>query len=65
MTPTDFDEAIAHFDRGTFGYVWTIGFPPGRAHAADLVLIWANKRSALYRVAPTQKARLSIVAPDR
>jgi len=65
IAPTDFDEAIAHFDRGTFGYVWTIGFPPGRAHAADLALIWANQHSALYRVVPAQKARLSIVAPRR
>ncbi|MEP7007467.1 MAG: hypothetical protein ABI810_15905 [Sphingomonas bacterium] len=65
LAPTDFDEAIAHFDRGTFGYVWTIGFPPGQAHAADLMLIWANEHSALYRVVPRQKARLSIVAPHR
>jgi len=55
---TDFDQAIARFDRGTFAYVWTIGFPPGRAHAADLVPIWSNGRSALYRVKPP-KARLS------
>ncbi|MEO7690260.1 MAG: hypothetical protein ABIS51_13335 [Sphingomonas sp.] len=55
---TDFDRAIAHFDRGTFAYVWTIGFPPGRAHAVDLVPIWSNGRSALYRVTPP-KARLS------
>jgi len=55
---TDFDQAIAHFDRGSFAYVWTIGFPPGRAHAADLVPIWSNGRSALYRVTPA-KARLS------
>ena len=55
---TDFDQAIAHFDRGSFSYVWTIGFPPGRAHAADLVPIWSNGRSALYRVTPS-KAPLS------
>lgn len=47
---TDFDQAIARFDRGTFGYVWTIGFPPGRAHALDLTPIWSNEDSALYRV---------------
>jgi hypothetical protein len=55
---TEFDQAIAHFDRGSFSYVWTIGFPPGRAHATDLVPIWSNGRSALYRVMPP-KARLS------
>lgn len=47
---TDFDGAIAHFDRGTFDRVWTIGFPPGRAHAGDLSLEWQNGRSAVYRV---------------
>jgi hypothetical protein len=47
---TDFDRAIARFDRGTFDRVWTIGFPPGRAHAADLSLEWQNGRSAVYRV---------------
>jgi hypothetical protein len=56
---TDFDQAIARFDRGTFGYVWTIGFPPGRAHAADLAPIWSNGRSTLYRVTAQPKARLS------
>lgn len=49
---TNFDRAIADFDRGTFGYVWTIGFAPGRAKAPDLTLVWSNDRSALYRVAP-------------
>ncbi|MEO6216893.1 MAG: hypothetical protein ABIO86_12750 [Sphingomonas sp.] len=50
--PTDFDDAIAHFDRGTFRYVWTIGFAPGSAHAADLAPIWSNGRSVVYRVTP-------------
>ncbi|WP_299428434.1 hypothetical protein [Sphingomonas bacterium] len=56
---TDFDSAIAGFDRGTFGYVWTVGFPPGSAKAPDLTLIWSNDRSALYRVAlsPPRPAR--------
>jgi len=49
---TDFDTAIAGFDRGTFGYVWTIGFAPGRVHAGDLKLVWQNGRSAVYRVVP-------------
>ena len=60
---TDFDAAIARFDRGTFGYVWTVGFPPGRAKAGDLTLIWSNQRSALYRVAP--RAPLSPPRPAR
>lgn len=47
---TDFDRAIAGFDRSTFGYVWTIGFPAGRVHAADLLPIWSDRRSAVYRV---------------
>lgn len=62
---TDFDRAIATFDRGTFGYVWTIGFPPGRAHATDLAPIWASERSALYRVIPATKARVSIAVMHR
>lgn len=47
---TDFDQAIASFDRGTFGYVWTIGFPTGRVHASDLVPIRSDRRSTVYRV---------------
>lgn len=62
---TDFDQAITHFDRGTFGYVWTIGFPPGRARAADLAPIWSNGRSTLYRVIAQPKARLSSVGIAR
>lgn len=46
----DFDLAIRAFSRDDFRYVWTIGFPVGRAHAADLEPIWASDRSALYRV---------------
>jgi hypothetical protein len=47
---TDFEHALATFDRATFGYVWTIGFPVGRAHQPDLVPIWSDGRSAIYRV---------------
>jgi hypothetical protein len=47
---TDFDAAIAGFDRGTFQRVWTIGFPAGRAHARDLVPVWSDSVSTLYRV---------------
>lgn len=50
---TDFDHAIGAFDRGTFGYVWTIGFPAGRARARDLVPIWSDGTSAVYRVTAT------------
>ncbi len=46
----DFVHTIATFPRPAFGYVWTIGFPPGRARATDLRPIWTNGRSALYRV---------------
>lgn len=49
---SDFEGAIAGFDRRAFSHVWTLGFPPGRARAADLRLLWANGRSALYRVQP-------------
>lgn len=48
---SDFDAAIARFDRAAFDHVWTIGFAPGRARADDLVAIWSNGRSTLYRVA--------------
>ena len=47
---SDFDAAIAGFDRRGFGYVWTPGFAAGRAHAADLSLIWHSDSSALYQV---------------
>jgi len=50
---TSFDDAIASFDRHSFQYVWTIGFPPGRAHAHDLQVVWSNRRSTLYRVMRT------------
>ncbi|RDE04952.1 hypothetical protein DVW87_15425 [Sphingomonas aracearum] len=52
-----FDQAIARFDRATFRYVWTIGFPPGRAHAPDLAPVWSNGRSALYRVTAPERPR--------
>ncbi len=48
--PTRFDDAIHSFDRGTFGYVWTLDFPARPALAPDVVLIWSNKVSALYAV---------------
>ena len=44
--------AVASFSRKAFDHVWTIGFPPGAAQAADLQLIWAGRHSALYRVVP-------------
>ncbi|GAA0305987.1 hypothetical protein GCM10009087_14890 [Sphingomonas oligophenolica] len=65
ITPTNFDDAIATFDRGTFEYVWTIGFPLGRAHARDLTPIWSNQQSALYRVNPAHNGPLSSTAPRR
>lgn len=46
----DFDHAIASFDRATFDYVWTIGFPKGRARATDLAPVWSDGGSAVYRV---------------
>ena len=49
---TDFDQAIRQFDRCTFQAVWTIGFPVGRAKARDLVPVWSDGRSAVYRVTP-------------
>ncbi len=45
-----FEPTIAHFPRAAFTHVWTIGFPPGAAKAADLRLIWTNGESSLYRV---------------
>jgi hypothetical protein len=62
---TDFDQAIAHFNQGTFAYIWTIGFPPGRARAADLAPIWSNGRSTLYRVTAQPKPSLSSVVIAR
>ncbi len=47
---SDFATAIAQFPRAAFTHVWTIGFPPGAAKAADLRLIWSNGGSTLYRV---------------
>ena len=45
------NEAMAHFPRDAFDYVWTID-PPAYdpAFAADLRPIWRSGRSALYRV---------------
>lgn len=48
----DLDKAIAAFDRCTFQRIWTIGFPAGRARAADLRVIWSDGRSAVYAVDP-------------
>ena len=49
-------QAIATFDRRTFDYVWTVGFPVGAACAADLKIIWANTSSTVYRVTPSAAA---------
>jgi len=45
------DAAVREFNRHVFDYVWTMDFPVGTIGAPDLRLIWANRRSALYRVA--------------
>jgi hypothetical protein len=50
-------QAIATFDRRTFGYVWTVGFPTGAACATDLQVIWSNARSTIYRVTPSPQAK--------
>lgn len=47
---SNFTVAIAHFPRAAFTHVWTLGFPPGWAKAADLRMIWTNGDSTLYRV---------------
>jgi hypothetical protein len=47
---SNFARAISGFNRQAFGYVWTIGFPPGAARAPDLAPVWGNGRSALYKV---------------
>ncbi|WP_082452783.1 hypothetical protein [Sphingomonas sp. Leaf208] len=48
---SNFAKAIARFPRAAFTHVWTIGFPPGAAKAADLRVIWTDGQSTLYRVA--------------
>lgn len=53
---TSLQRAIATFDRRTFNYVWTVGFPAGAACAADLKVIWANTSSTVYRVIPSPAA---------
>lgn len=57
-----FDRALAAFDRCSFGQVWTLGFPPGRARARDLRLQWSDEMSAVYRVDP--RACLSAARPN-
>lgn len=57
--PTDFANAIRAFDRGTFGYVWTIGFPAVPRLAVDVELEGVQGPSALYRV----DKRLSVSPP--
>ena len=54
---SNFKAAIAGFPRAAFTHVWTIGFPPGAAHAADLRVVWTNGRSTLYRVAGRRGVR--------
>jgi hypothetical protein len=45
------DEAMAHFPRDAFDYVWTIDMPPfDPAFAADLRPIWRSEGGTLYRV---------------
>jgi hypothetical protein len=45
------DEAMAHFPRDAFDYVWTIDPPDfDPAFAEDLQPIWRSGRSVLYRV---------------
>ncbi|WP_294238832.1 hypothetical protein [uncultured Sphingomonas sp.] len=46
----DFDTAIGRFNRCAFDAVWTVGFPVGRARSPDLIPIWAQGDSAVYRV---------------
>jgi hypothetical protein len=53
---TDFGTAVRDFDRGTFGYVWTLGFPGRPRLSADTPLAWNNNVSALYRVEPRLSA---------
>ena len=53
---TDFAAAVRDFDRGTFAYVWTLGFPARPRLAQDVVLAWSNGVSALYRVEPRLRA---------
>jgi hypothetical protein len=52
------NEAMAHFPRDAFDFVWTIDPPPfDRAFAVDLVPLWRSGNSALYRVIrPGEKA---------
>jgi hypothetical protein len=47
---TAFAPAIRDFDRGTFRYVWTMGFPARPWLARDVRLVWSNRVSAVYRV---------------
>ena len=45
------NEAMAHFPRDAFDFVWTIDPPPfDEAFADDLRPVWRNGRSVLYRV---------------
>lgn len=41
---------LADFPRAGFDHVWTIGFPPRADRPADLVPLWSDGRSTLYRV---------------
>jgi hypothetical protein len=50
--PTIFAEAVRGFDRGTFGYVWTVGMPAYPRLAPDLALVARDGPSVLYRVLP-------------
>jgi hypothetical protein len=54
---SNFSAAIAGFPRAAFTHVWTIGYPPGAAQAADLRVVWTNGTSTLYRVAGRRVVR--------
>ena len=45
------DDAVAHFNRRSFDYLWTVGFPPGRISDLGLRQTWTNGKSTLYAVA--------------
>ncbi|MDP8993637.1 MAG: hypothetical protein M3N07_01440 [Pseudomonadota bacterium] len=52
------NEAMAHFPRDAFDYVWTVQPPPfDPSYAEDLRPIWRDGASVLYRVEPPPEAR--------
>ena len=54
---TTLPDALRQFDRSTFDYVWTMDFPSRPQLAPDVIRVWSNDVSTLYRVTRSRRTR--------